>query len=136
MWSLVTDSPLEQQTCWLLCFWTKKWLSSLNINILPSSSVQLLSSYSVQECRFFFIMSVSSCFFAGPLAGRSFPSNLFLTMEALMFTPASPNDCFSEKLVFLGYFLLSLISTASLPGDFLRFLPHFLFRCGLDILRV
>ena len=64
-----------------------------------------------------FITLVSSCFFIGLLASRSFSSNLFLTMEALMFTPDSPIDCFSAELVFLGYFLLSLISPASLFGD-------------------
>ena len=38
-----------------------------------------------------------------------------------MFTTASPNDCFSAELVFLEYFLPSLIGAASLLGNVLRF---------------
>ena len=51
-----------------------------------------------------------------------------------MFTLTSPNYCFSAELVFLGHFLLSLIIASSLRGDVLRFLPHFLFRCGSMLL--
>ena len=69
------------------------------------------------------------------LAGRSFSSKLFLTVKALMFKPVSHNDCFSEELVFFGYFLLSLICAASILVMSYVF-PHFLFRCELCICRI